>query len=330
MIRPLIVGRGSAGQALRQALAMYPDEVAPAVWLERGAPLPEPADPERELLLIANPHALHTPRLLEAAERGYRYAVCEKPAAVDLAQLASLDKLPLQVWVCHGYRMLWGPRELRRAWRAGRFGRVLSIEGRYWHSSATHEAVESSWKDDPELSGRHDVLLDLATHWTDLVVFLAGRLPAATTVRRWHVNASAPHRDTHLHLAIDLGEVASLGSVSKTVHGAGNLLELWVLGEDATARWRFSDPDVIVWGTHRVRSTQTRVAAEPPYRPPPFHGLGWMEGYGRLVAEVIATMAGGGSAVAPTLAEHLAVLRCLLEAVALDEAPALPGDGSRQ
>ena len=89
-IEPLILGSGAAGLALRHALAMYPDAVAPPEWLERNAPLPVPADPARALLVLANPHALHAPRLLEAAARGYRYAISEKPAAVDLDQASAL------------------------------------------------------------------------------------------------------------------------------------------------------------------------------------------------------------------------------------------------
>jgi len=110
MIQPLIVGRGSAGRALRHALAIYPEAVAPPRWLDRDAPLPAPQDPGTALLVLANPHALHAPRLLEAATRGYRYAICEKPAAVDLAQASQLEGLPLHTWICHGYRLLWGPR----------------------------------------------------------------------------------------------------------------------------------------------------------------------------------------------------------------------------
>jgi hypothetical protein len=78
-IQPLIIGRGMAGQALRHALSLFPEEIAPSRWLERGDPLPAPDNPATALLVVAGPHALHTPRLLEAAERGYRYAICEKP-----------------------------------------------------------------------------------------------------------------------------------------------------------------------------------------------------------------------------------------------------------
>jgi predicted dehydrogenase len=315
MIEPLILGRGAAGRTLRQALAMYPDDVGQARWLDRDAPLPAPRDPDQALLVIAGPHALHAPRLLEAAARGYRYAICEKPAAVDLAQVAQLDGLPVATWICHGYRLLWGPQELKRAFDEGRFGEVIAIEGRYWQSSAADGTVKPhGWKDDPTLSGPSDVLLDLGTHWADLVVHLFGRLPDTASVRRWYVNARASHRDTHVHVVMDFGSARTFGSVSKTVHGAGNLLELHVLGERAAARWSFSAPDVVVWGEGRTQRTTVRAAADWPARPAPFHGLGWTEGYARLVAEVVAEMTGRRPAHAPTLAEHLAVVRLLLEA----------------
>lgn len=313
LIEPVILGGGAAGQALCQALAMYPQDVAPPTRLARGAPLPE-ADPERGLAVIAHPHALHTPRLLEAADRGYRYAICEKPAAVDLGQVRELEGLPVRTWICHGYRLLWGPQELRRAWDDGRFGRVISVEGRYWQAGAVRGPAPSGWKDDPALGGKFDVLLDLGTHWADLAVHLTGRAPDAAAVRRWYVNAPSAHRDTHVHLTMRHGDVTSFGSISKAVHGAGNLLELHVLGEKTAATWTFSDPDVIVWGEGRDRRVEARVEREPPARLAPFHALGWMEGYGRLVGEVVGHVRHGRPAAAPTLDEHLVVLRALLSA----------------
>jgi len=314
-VQPLIIGRGAAGMALRHALAMYPDEVAPAAWHPREAPLPAPDHPERALIVVANPHALHAPRLLEAADRGYRFAISEKPAAVDLRQVEALEELPMATWICHGYRLLWRPQELRRAIADGRFGTLVSIEGRYWQSSATRaRAGAGSWKDDPDLSGEYDVLLDLATHWADLVSHVCGRLPDRAVVRRWFVNATAPHRETHLHLTLEFGEAVTFGSISKAVHGAGNTLELMVVGERASAQWSFGDPDVIVWGSGAVRSTQVRTEAGLPARPAPFHGLGWMEGYARLVGEVVAHIHGRRKADATTLAQHLAALRILIGA----------------
>ena len=69
----------------------------------------------QEFLEQSNPWARKAigERLLEAAERGYRWAICEKPAAVSLEQLDQLDGLRVETWICHGYRMLWGPRSLR-------------------------------------------------------------------------------------------------------------------------------------------------------------------------------------------------------------------------
>jgi predicted dehydrogenase len=316
-IEPLLVGSGAAGEALRHALALYPDDVAPPRRLGRGEPLPA-ASSERTLLVLASPHALHAPRLLEAAERGYRHAICEKPAAVDLEQLRQLEGLPVRTWICHGYRLMWGPEELRRAWSEGRFGRVMAVEGRYWQAGVVREPAKRGWKDDPALGGRFDVLLDLATHWADLMAFLTGEAPRELRLRRWYVNAPSEHRDTHVHLTVRHGETTTFGSISKTVHGAGNHLELHVLGERATASWAFAAPDEIVWGEGRTRRTQVRVEREPPARLAPFHGLGWMEGYVRLVGEVVGSMRHDRPGAAPTLDEHLVVLRALLEAAAAE------------
>lgn len=314
MLQPSILGSGTAGRALRMALAMFPAEVGEPRQLDRGAPLPDP-DPDRSLLVLANPHGLHAPRLVEAAERGYRWAICEKPAAVSLAQLARLEDLALQVWICHGYRLFWGPRELRGAWSEGRFGEVMTVEGRYWQSSAARGPKAAGWKDDPALSGAHDVLLDLATHWADLVIYLTGEAPRRARVRRWYGNAASEHRDTHVHVTLEHGETTSFGSVSKTVHGNGNHLEVTVVGTDASATWSLAQPDVIVWGRGSERSTQVRATTQAPAHLPPFHGMGWLGGYVSLVGDLVGHVLHGRPRSAPSLGEHIIVLRSLLDAV---------------
>lgn len=312
-LEPIVVGSGSAARALRQALAMYPDEVGPPRQLARDELLPAP-DPERSVLVLANPHGLHTPRLVEAADRGYRYAICEKPAAVSLEQLDQLDGLAVKTWICHGYRLLWGPETLRRAWAEGRFGKVMTVEGRYWQASASQGPKAPGWKDDPALGGSFDVLLDLATHWVDLMIYLTGSAPREARVRRWYGNAASAHRDTHVHVTLEHGETTSFGSVSKTVHGAGNFLEIHVLGEKASAAWSFSDPDVLVWGRGAERFTEVRKERRPPARLAPFHGLGWLEGYAALVGDLVGHVCHGRARSAPSLEEQIVVLRTLLEA----------------
>lgn len=309
----MILGSGGAGRALRLALSMYPDDVATPRSLPRDEPLPTPQN-ETDLLVLANPHALHTPRLLEAQSLGYRWAISEKPAAVSLEQVASLESLELRTWVCHGYRMLWGPNELRQAVHGGKFGELISVEGRYWQSSATQPGRPPGWKDDPALGGHADVLLDLGTHWADLVTFVLGAQPDTTDVRLWYGNAASPHRDTHVHLRHSFGDTESFGSISKTMHGAGNHLELVVIGTDASARWSFQNPDAIEWGHQGETTTHVRKSAQPPARLAPFHGLGWIEGYARIVGEVMEEIRGRRRAEAPSLGEHLPVLRALLKA----------------
>ncbi len=312
-LQPVILGSGSAARAMRLALAMYPEEIAPARQLHRDEPLPDP-DPERSLVVLANPHGLHTPRLVEAAERGYRWAICEKPAAVHLEQVAQLEELDLSTWICHGYRMLWGPGELRRMWAEGELGEVMTIEGRYWQAGVVRGPAKNSWKDDPALGGRHDVLIDLASHWADLMIYLTATAPERTEVRQWYLNAPSEHRDTHVHLRMEHGSTTSFGSISKTVHGAGNHLELHVLGARATASWTFSDPDVITLGRQHERTTRVRTDARPPARLAPFHSMGWLEGYGALVGDLVDHVCHGIPRRGPSLPEQTTVLRALLTA----------------
>jgi predicted dehydrogenase len=47
------------------------------------------------------------------------------------------------------------------------------------------------------------VLFDIATHWADAVIFLAGKTPDKLSLWRSFKNAEAPHGDTHVHLAME-------------------------------------------------------------------------------------------------------------------------------
>jgi len=104
--------------------------------------------------------------------------------------------------------------------------------------------------------------------------------------------------------------------VSKTVHGAGNLFEVHVLGEKAAASWSFADPDVLVWGRGAEKFTEVRTERRPPARLAPFHGLGWLEGYASLVGDLVGHVCHGRVRSGPSLEEQVVVLRTLLNAVA--------------
>ena len=325
-IQPFIVGSGMAGKAMARSLAildlLHPGlELRPPRQLGRDEPLAGLADGSAlPVLFIANPHAFHARYLLEGEKAGFRHIVCDKPACVSREEARRLEDLRAAVAICHGYRQTWGPQTIRRLIDSGELGEVFAIEGRYWQSSAAQRALvpdrKPNWKNDARLSGPADVLFDLASHWVDLVFFLMGG--PATAARGWksYANAEAPHRDTHLQLWMSFpGDRRSLGSISKTFHGASNVLQVHVLGTRGTAYWEFERMDEIVIGRGNQKTVLQREESALGSRQPPFHSLGWLEGYVEIIHRALLRARGEAAAAAgypiPDLGDHLQVLETL-------------------
>lgn len=327
-IQPYIMGRGAAARAVENALRILqtiePElAILPSRRIEREAALPSAREPGvARVAVVANPHALHAAAILAAEAAGFDFVFAEKPVAVSLEQIEALRAVRVPVAVFHGYRVAWGPEALRAQISAGVLGEVFAIEGRYWQSSIAARVVQPAradaakqWKDDPALSGPGDVLLDLAPHWVDLAAFLMGEPPAAISGRTFFAGSPSPHRDTHVHLEIEFSRGArGQASVSKVVHGAGNDLEIHVLGTRASGAWRFQDPDRIVLGiggeSHVVPRADTRLGS----RQWAFHGLGWLEGYVEVLRRGLTRLRGGAPPPYPDLASSLAVMEPLLAA----------------
>jgi predicted dehydrogenase len=207
---------------------------------------------------------------------------------------------------------MWGIQFLKKMGEEQEFGRLISIEGRYWQSSSAVKALTQmktdSWKNNPNLSGDYDVLLDLGTHWADTVTYLASS--RIKSVHQWKsfINAEASHRDTHLHLTIDFeNQMKSFGSISKTVHGAGNDFEIHLIGEKKSATWKFSKPDYLEISegnsTSMIQKSTTTIGSGHW----PHHGLGWIEGYVEIIKQALK------KGQYPTLQENLLLLENILE-----------------
>ena len=219
--------------------------------------------------------------------------------------------------VCHGYRQTWGIQTIKEMLGAGEIGNWISIEGRYWQSSAAQKKLSGdlskTWKDDVQLSGEFDVVLDLSTHFTDLIFFLAGEKPKSGTVRRLYQNASASHRDTHNIIQMEFqGNRQALGSISKTAHGSGNDLEIHVIGEKRSVSWAFMNPDELTIGEGQKRYTISRpdraTFGSQQYA---FHGLGWLEGYVEIFKQFFLQMRKESYQPYPNLFDQKAVLSFL-------------------
>jgi hypothetical protein len=115
---------------------------------------------------------------------------------------------------------------------------------------------------------------------------------------------------------MEFGETRTFGSVSKTVAGAGNHLEVVVIGGKGSATWSFSSPDEIVIGSGRDRNVIARRDAEIGSKHAVGHGAGWLEGYIEIIRQLILDVTGSRELKGyPTLEEALRVTSPLLRAV---------------
>ncbi len=341
-LQPYILGRGASALAFSRCLALLPtvdreldENVAAPIQLEREASLAQavaqgPGGAASAILIVANPHGLHAARLCEAQEAGLRGAICEKPVAVSLDEIARLEReVRMPVAVCHGYRMMWGPQTMREEIAAGRIGELHSIEGHYLQSSTAARALSGSgkpgWKNDVALSGSYDCLIDLAPHWADLALFLsggAGTGGARAKLLSRHLsyaNAEAPHRDSGVMIDFEIeapSRILARSTISKNSHGSGNDLAIRVNGARGSLAWSFCRPDEIERGEgselHLIRRKDARYGIEAS----PFHGAGWIEGYFEVTRRFLRSMAGlpagPAGAAYPTLEESARCMRLLL------------------
>lgn len=321
-IEPYILGSGSASKAIQKSLSIL--NILKPSWgienakvIKRGEKLTSLSPKKNSVLILANPHALHADALVEAEKAGFSWVLCEKPAAVNLDQVELLNQVRIPVAVFHGYRQTWAIQSIKKMLENQELGNWMSIEGRYWQSSAAQNKqtadTKKTWKDDANLSGPYDVLLDLSTHWTDLVFFLAGESPEKVTLWKSFLNSQSKHRDTHNLITMEFSKNRrSVGSISKTAHGSGNDLEIHVIGEKRSVSWAFMNPDELVIGEGGKKMTLHRADqssfGSEQY---PFHGTGWLEGYVEILKQYFHQMRGEAFSPYPNLQDQVTILRHL-------------------
>ncbi|NDC24696.1 MAG: gfo/Idh/MocA family oxidoreductase [Proteobacteria bacterium] len=323
-IQPYILGSGAASKAIQNSLSvldvLHPDwGIRKPILLKRNTKLSDLKPNNEAVLFLANPHALHAPGLLEAQEAGFSWLISEKPSAVSLDQVSLLKQIKIPVAVCHGYRQTWAIQKIKQMLSNGELGSWITIEGRYWQSSAAQKKLsgnfQKNWKDNQSLSGDFDVLLDLGTHWVDLVMFLAGENPTGGSVWRSYANSDVAHRDTYNMILMEFSENRrSFASVSKTVHGSGNDLEIHVIGEKKSISWKFLNPDELVIGEGNQKNTLNRpddsLLGSQQY---PFHGMGWLEGYIEIIKQYFMQMRGEKYTPYPNLNDQIRNLEFLFK-----------------
>jgi predicted dehydrogenase len=324
-MKPYVIGRGLAGQAICHAFRILQNTQAdlgiedPEI-LDRGVNLQSVARKKDAVLCVANPHGLHAETVVNAVSAGFAGVICEKPACVTAEELILLrENVKVPVAVLHGYRMLWGPRKIYAMIANGDLGQIISIEGRYWQSSAAERALSQQksskdWKNDPKLAGPYDVYLDLASHWVDLASYVTQKKVSRIKGRRSYVHGLKPNQEAYVNLNIDFeGSTFGQCSASKAIHGATNQLEIHIIGECKSLAWNFMNPDEILVGEGRGRQVIVRDQSNPASNLPPFHGAGWLEGYAETIRQYLLDLKKPGQGQYASLQSTLQVLEAMFK-----------------
>jgi predicted dehydrogenase len=325
-IAPLVVGRGMAGKAILQSLAIVSQtdpelDLLPVRLADRGTPLVSyPLSEALNVLFLANPSGLHAQSILEGVRAGFSAIAADKPVCVRPEEMPLLRNIALPITVFHGYRVMWGVKAIKQMIEGGELGEVFSLESRYWQSSSAQMALKGvpekrTWKNDLQLNGPWGVLTDLGSHVVDTCLYLMMDKPVEARFWVSYWNSAAMHRDTHLHMNLRFkGARRAIASISQTLHGAANDFEFTVVGTRGSATWRFMRPDEVKFGSGNRTTILQRETPNPSTHTLPFHSLGWMEGYVEITRQALRAVSGLSSEKIPTLNEAVDTMEVLLNA----------------
>lgn len=137
-------------------------------------------DPDVDAVYIATPPSSHCELALKAAAAG-KPCLVEKPMAMNHAECVRMvdafRAAAAPLWVAYYRRALPRFLKVRELLRARAIGQLTSIEVKVTDPLATGDAAKA-WRFRTEISGA-GLFLDLASHYFDIIDFVAGPITAA-------------------------------------------------------------------------------------------------------------------------------------------------------
>lgn len=134
---------------------------------------------------VATPPRMHAPTCLQALERGL-HVVCEKPLALDLAEIGELRRAVRRsghtLFTVHNWKYAPLLRRLHGLLRAGTVGEATEIDWQVLRPSPPQGAAEAGWRLDRQQAGG-GILMDHGWHAFYLMLFLTGRQPQSIVAR---------------------------------------------------------------------------------------------------------------------------------------------------
>jgi predicted dehydrogenase len=275
-----------------------------------------PSHERMQLLVNVTPNHLHAPVARQALQAGF-HVFSEKPAALDLAELQTLEQVLVDsdclyglAHVYLGYPMVWEARELVRKGLIGAVRKVIVEYPQGWLSQdiASQGNKQADWRDDPEQSGIGGCIGDIGTHAFCLAEFMADQqVQYLSAMLGSHIEGRRLDDDSSMLLKMSGGASGAL-IASQVCAGEENPLKIRVYGERGGLEWRQEEPSSLI---HRSLDQPMRVlraglgqpwlsaAATRRMRLPAGHPEGYLEAMANLYvdfADAIQAYSGGNQA----------------------------------
>jgi len=297
-------GLESAAALGLPAARSYPDYVA---MLAAEAVLP--ADQRMELVVIVTPNHLHVPVSIAALRAGY-HVVCDKPAAMTLAEVRALadvvrdsNRLYALTYTYAGYPMV---EEARVRIARGDLGTIRRIDVRYrqgWLSDPIEKDGhrQAGWRTDPAYSGLSCCLGDIGVHAFHLAEHVTGmQVQALSADLATHVAGRRLDDDAGILLRFANGARGTLVA-SQICCGEENDVSIHVYGDRGGLSWSQNDNESLMlkWPNRpqeivRMGGPGSSPQALARCRLPAGHHNGYIEAFAnhyRAVAGALAQQA---------------------------------------
>lgn len=134
------------------------------------------ADPQINCIHICTPNHMHYPMAKDALNAG-KHVVCEKPLTTNKKEAEELVALAGEKGLVNAinFNVRFYPliHQIKAAIEKGDFGDVFSVHGSYLQDWLFFE-TDYNWRLEPEMAGESRAVVDIGSHWMDLVEFITG------------------------------------------------------------------------------------------------------------------------------------------------------------
>ena len=265
---------GTNGELARQAAAKF------GIARIHGTAEALIGDPEVEGVHDCAPNNVHF-AINAAAIRAGKEVLSEKPLALNSRESAELlalaEKHGTATAINFCYRYYPVVQEAAARARRGDLGDVRAFVGHFLQDWLFFE-TDYSWRLDPKVAGRANVVADLGSHWCDLVQFITGQkivevmaelhtcLPKRRKPKGGVLSFGAGRAGESEEVAITLDDYAALflklsngarGSFTTCQAAAGRKvdIELQVFGSKESYAWSHVHPNAL-WIGHREKANE--------------------------------------------------------------------------